>query len=235
MLLLPQSTESGVHSIMMVKSAQPGEGGACRSAYPISTITNFCYRVQRVLMAIFWRTFHHDGKISPILVRMGGARPPPPPTISTITSKVVVCFCHRVQRVAITTFWRTFHHDGKISPAWWGWGVHVLPLSYIYHHKESCSERSNWEADTLPLFLLYPYMYSVVSKTNYKIPTGTYSEGPPDPVTLKCVLHLTKRFNFLYVVFVSYLPVLHVACLVSGSVSYNLPYPVTYTDMFWSW
>ncbi len=21
------------------------------------------------------------------------------------------------------TFWRTFHHDEKISPAWWGWGV----------------------------------------------------------------------------------------------------------------
>jgi hypothetical protein len=29
-------------------------------------------------------------------------------------------------------FWRTFHHDGKISPGWWGWWggeVHALPLS----------------------------------------------------------------------------------------------------------
>jgi hypothetical protein len=42
-------------------------------------------------MATFWRTFHHDGKISPAWVRMGvhGARPPPF-TLSTITSKVVV-------------------------------------------------------------------------------------------------------------------------------------------------
>ncbi len=31
--------------------------------------------------------------------------------------------------VAMTTFWHTFHHDGKISPTWWGWGVHALPLS----------------------------------------------------------------------------------------------------------
>jgi hypothetical protein len=28
----------------------------------------------------------------------------------------------------MATFWRTFHHDGKISPAWWGWGVNALPL-----------------------------------------------------------------------------------------------------------
>ncbi len=25
--------------------------------------------------------------------------------------------------MAIATFWRTFHHDGKISPAWWGCGL----------------------------------------------------------------------------------------------------------------
>jgi hypothetical protein len=24
---------------------------------------------------------------------------------------------HRVHRVAMATFWRTFHHDGKINPA----------------------------------------------------------------------------------------------------------------------
>ncbi len=26
-------------------------------------------------------------------------------------------------------FLRSFHHDGKNSPGWWGWGVHALPLS----------------------------------------------------------------------------------------------------------
>jgi hypothetical protein len=29
----------------------------------------------------------------------------------------------------MATFWRTFHHDGKISPAWCGWGCTHSPLS----------------------------------------------------------------------------------------------------------
>ncbi len=35
----------------------------------------------------------------------------------------------RVHRVATAAFWRTFNHEGKISPGWWGWGVHAHPLS----------------------------------------------------------------------------------------------------------
>ena len=42
----------------------------------------------RLAMATFWRTFHHDGKIQPRLVSVGCARPPPF-TLSTITDKVV--------------------------------------------------------------------------------------------------------------------------------------------------
>ncbi len=34
-------------------------------------------------------------------------------------------------RVATATFWRTFHHDGKISPAWWGWGGGARSPSFI--------------------------------------------------------------------------------------------------------
>ncbi len=29
----------------------------------------------------------------------------------------------------MTTFWFIFHHDRKIGPAWWGYGVHAHPLS----------------------------------------------------------------------------------------------------------
>ncbi len=29
----------------------------------------------------------------------------------------------------MATFWRTFHHEGKISPAWRGWEMHAQPLS----------------------------------------------------------------------------------------------------------
>jgi hypothetical protein len=40
------------------------------------------------------------------------------------------CMPQSTLRVAMATFWRTFHHDGKISPAWlWGGGVYALPLS----------------------------------------------------------------------------------------------------------
>jgi len=31
----------------------------------------------------------------------------------------------------MAAFWRTFHHDGKISSAWVGWSVHALPL-FLY-------------------------------------------------------------------------------------------------------
>ncbi len=34
------------------------------------------------------------------------------------------------RRAAMAPVWRTFHHDGKISPAWWGWGVHAHALSF---------------------------------------------------------------------------------------------------------
>jgi hypothetical protein len=40
-----------------------------------------------------------------------------------------VCTPQSIQRVAMSTFWRTFHRDGKISPARWGCGLHALPLS----------------------------------------------------------------------------------------------------------
>jgi hypothetical protein len=71
---------------------------------------------------------------------------------------------HRVHRVAMTTFWRTFHHGGKISPAWCGRGVARPPpftISTITYKVVVYAPTER--ADILPLFLLYPYMYSVVS------------------------------------------------------------------------
>ncbi len=64
-------------------------------------------------------------------------------------------------RVAMATFWRTFHREGKIGPAWWGGGVHALLFhSIIYHHEQSCGLHSSWEGwytphiSTLPLYVL---------------------------------------------------------------------------------
>ncbi len=46
--------------------------------------------------------------------------------IKTVPCRTVPSICvwstEYTQRVAVATFWRTFHHDGKISPAWWGGG-----------------------------------------------------------------------------------------------------------------
>ncbi len=47
------------------------------------------------------------------------------------TNLIQICVTiHRVNTERqIATFWRTFQNYGKISPAWWGWGVHAHPLS----------------------------------------------------------------------------------------------------------
>ncbi len=60
--------------------------------------------------------------------------------------------------VAMATFWPTFHHDGKISPAWSGGGGGARPppftiSTFTYTVAVSApAERAN----SLPLFLLYP-------------------------------------------------------------------------------
>ncbi len=61
----------------------------------------------------------------------------PIPTISVWALLFLVtsphCLCprvdHRVHKVATAAFWRTFSHEGQISPGWWGWGVPAHPLS----------------------------------------------------------------------------------------------------------
>jgi hypothetical protein len=71
---------------------------------------------------------------------------------------------YRVQytQSGIATVWRTFQHDGKISPAWWGWGgCTSTPFHSIYNHLQSCGVCSSWEGwytppiSTLPLYVLY--------------------------------------------------------------------------------
>ncbi len=76
---------------------------------------------------------------------------------------VVYCQNNRVHRVATATFWRTFHHDGKISPGWWGvWGARSPPFTTSSITYKVVAYAPDEMADTLPLFLHYTYMYSVV-------------------------------------------------------------------------
>ncbi len=68
----------------------------------------------------------------------------------------------------MATFRPTFHPDNKISSAWWGGGVYAHPFRFIYHQEQSCGVQYTpaERADTLPLFLLYPNIYSVMETIN---------------------------------------------------------------------
>ncbi len=70
--------------------------------------------------------------------------------------------------------WRTFHHDGKISPV----TISTITCKVVVYAP------AEW-ADILTLFLPYPYMYSVVSSST--MPHSTY------------VIHITKIYFFLTV------------------------------------
>jgi hypothetical protein len=64
----------------------------------------------------------------------------------------------------------TFHYDGKISPVWLGWGMHLIPLCTLPTTMSKVLVYAPAEtADTLPLFLLYPYMYSVAESIPYRL------------------------------------------------------------------
>ena len=72
-----------------------------------------------------------------------------------------------------TSFWHTFHRDGKISPAWWGWGMHAHPLSLylpsrtMLQCRYQCTVCFSWEGrypqtrpiSTLPIYVLWELIY----------------------------------------------------------------------------
>jgi hypothetical protein len=62
---------------------------------------------------------------------------------------------HRIHRVATAAFWRTFSHEGKISPGWCGWGGARPPLfiTFTITSKDAMYAQAKW-ADTLTLFHL---------------------------------------------------------------------------------
>jgi hypothetical protein len=80
----------------------------------------------------------------------------PPPPFSHICCFFAVCSTEYIQRVATTSFWRTFHHDGKIMPGLVRvGGCTPTPFHCIYYHVQSCS------------FISTP-MFSVVCSTQTK-------------------------------------------------------------------
>jgi hypothetical protein len=76
--------------------------------------------------------------------------------------RTFVFLSHRVYRVAMATFSRTFNHEGKISPAWWGLvGARPPPFTLSTITYKVVVYAPAERADTLTLFLLHPCMYSV--------------------------------------------------------------------------
>jgi hypothetical protein len=61
-------------------------------------------------------------------------------------------------KVAMAEIWRTFHHDGKICPGWWG-GRRCTPTPF---HSITIAYKV-----ALPVFHLYPYMYSVEKPASF--------------------------------------------------------------------
>ncbi len=76
----------------------------------------------------------------------------------------------------MAAFWRTVHEHGKISPAWWGWGVDALPCSLYLPSRAKlwCTLQLRGKIHP-PLFLFYPYMYSVVTHkpNSHHLSSGT--------------------------------------------------------------
>jgi hypothetical protein len=84
-------------------------------------------------------------------------------------------------------------------------GVHADPFHYIYHHVYKVAVYATAErADTLPLFLLCPYMYSVVrtyhGRMNYK-DTKPYMSAfcKIDLLTDVAALYLTDLIDWRYI------------------------------------
>jgi hypothetical protein len=80
-------------------------------------------------------------------------------------------------RVAIADFWRTSHHDGKISPGWWGGGgverpPPFTPLTIKYKVEVYApAER----ADTLNLLISTLYVLSTLGYVGGPLPMYSLS------------------------------------------------------------
>ncbi len=101
---------------------------------------------------------------------------------------------HRVA-MAMATFWRTFHHDGKISRPWWGWGG-ARPIPY--DHKQSCGVPSSSKGRYPPYFFSSPLctLWVILPRVNCSQVENWLRWAPP-PYKLSLVLR-RSRLNILF-------------------------------------
>jgi hypothetical protein len=59
-------------------------------------------------------------------------------------------------RVTMAAFWRTFHHDGKISPGLWGVGCTPPPFTHLPSRKKlQCTLRLRGQIHSSPTYALF--------------------------------------------------------------------------------
>jgi hypothetical protein len=115
---------------------------------------------------------------------------------------------HSAHRVATAALWRTFSHEGKISPGWWGWGEHAHPLSLHLPSpvKLQCTLQLSGQTH-LPCFISSKNMYSVGTIFSlYRMPSIQYTcpkymtENVMNPVQYSekaCQQSLNTRLHIL--------------------------------------
>jgi hypothetical protein len=99
---------------------------------------------------------------------------------------VLLYSLHRVHRVVTAAFWRTFHHEGKISPGWWGWRGGHLPLPVKLQCTLQLSGQIHW-----PCFISSKNMYSVIHSNQYMYMYSTcwHDHVFPPCKTLHCTVY----------------------------------------------
>ncbi len=89
---------------------------------------------------------------------------------------MVWLYSQNTHRVAMVPFWRTFHHDGKISPAWWGYGGARPPTFTIFTITLS-KTTANWASCFEQLCSTFLSLYFGVKIVNNCRHIGTYRDG----------------------------------------------------------
>jgi hypothetical protein len=95
-------------------------------------------------------------------------------------------------RLAMATFWRKFHHDGKFRPAAREWGVHVHPLSICLPPRHELH--------------LHRPLHPLTSKTSERI-LPVRSTMPLSPSLWSSLFSSTKYLNFFRGIF--FITILH--------------------------
>ncbi len=76
--------------------------------------------------------------------------------------------CHIVHRVEMAASWRTFHHAGKISPAWWGWVRSCFSLQSWVKLYHPCPIISRLICDKFPIMIVRDFIIVLQNRPEFQ-------------------------------------------------------------------